>query len=183
MLNLLDTQASLLLAGWRSGALTDFFQLITAAGDKTGVVFVLGLVFVVAVYWRRWRPFVFITGGTVLAWLLRLGLKLFFLRGRPDNIEALVGATGYSFPSGHAIVSLVLFGLIALAVGETRLGRRHKTFIFSIAAIAIVLVGVSRVYLGVHFLSDVLGGWIFGFIILVLIHRQAGGRLVKSKHA
>jgi undecaprenyl-diphosphatase len=86
-------------------------------------------------------------------------LKLVFQRPRPEL--AFVHLETYSFPSGHAAVATATFTTLAFVVGR-RSGRRRAVVVAATATALIVLVGFSRLYLGVHYLSDVLAGWSFG---------------------
>jgi membrane-associated phospholipid phosphatase len=90
-------------------------------------------------------------------------LKDFFAQPRPFNLEpgvALTTARGYGLPSGHAQGSLVLWGSIA--------AWAKKKWLWALTAASVILIGFSRVYLGVHFPTDVLAGWIVGIVFLVL---------------
>lgn len=100
--------------------------------------------------------------------LLTTILKLFLRRARPvnDYVRNMLFKT-FSFPSGHAAGSLVSFGLAALVIGARWPELGATAFICSIALS--FLVGISRVYLGAHYASDVIGGWIVGAAGLVLI--------------
>ncbi|MFH9353356.1 phosphatase PAP2 family protein [Kitasatospora sp. NPDC017646] len=93
-----------------------------------------------------------------LGQLLRLGLVQFFARPRPPRPQWAADASGFSFPSGHSFTSAACAGLLALAVTRAR-----PTAARTAAALAVVFaaaVGLSRIYLGVHWPLDVLGGWL-----------------------
>lgn len=98
--------------------------------------------------------------GTAFGSLLEAILKRLFARPRPP----IVSADSYSFPSGHALCSMVFFGLLAWWAG--RADPKRLIFYRSLAAFIILLVGISRVYLGAHWPSDVMGGYFFGFCFL-----------------
>lgn len=88
-------------------------------------------------------------------------LKLVFMRPRPSFFAPLTAATGYSFPSGHTLNAVVLAGLLGLLAAQGR-SRRARVVIAVLVACSVGLVGLSRVYLGVHYPSDVLGSVLFG---------------------
>ena len=94
--------------------------------------------------------------------LLNAALKLFFGRERPEVVPHLVQVSNASYPSGHAMLSAVAYLTIAamLARGEKRLAPR--LYLLALAVVLVVLIGLSRLYLGVHWPSDVLGGWCLG---------------------
>ena len=97
-------------------------------------------------------------GGTVLSTLLKLG----FERPRPDLVSHLVDVTDMSFPSGHAMLSAVTYLTLGALLARTAARRRQKVFVVVAAILLTVLVGSSRVYLGVHWPTDVLAGWALG---------------------
>ncbi len=104
---------------------------------------------------RYWLAAVWLTvyGGMLLNWTL----KLVFQRARPAFAEPILTLTGYSFPSGHTMMATTLYGVLAVyLVSHTRSSGR-RALVITVASIMIALVGSSRIYLGAHYLSDVLG--------------------------
>ena len=100
--------------------------------------------------------------------LINPAIKPFFHRPRPDYaIEALAGQT-FSFPSGHAMAAIIGFGIVAFFRRgvEPKPARRH--FIVAITCVIVLAVGFSRLYLGVHYFTDVLGGFLVGAVWLLL---------------
>ena len=93
-------------------------------------------------------------------------LKIIIKRERP-NFLALVSESSYSFPSGHSMISILFFGSIIYLVNKYNI--KYKKTITILLSIFIILVGLSRLYLGVHFLTDVIGGYLCGFIALIII--------------
>lgn len=97
------------------------------------------------------------------AWGLNELLKASFARERPDVVPYLMGASDPSFPSGHTMVSAVLYPTMAQMLGRLVQARRVRFYLMVVAIGIAVLVGFSRLYLGVHYPSDVLGGLVAGF--------------------
>lgn len=91
-------------------------------------------------------------------------MKLIVKRPRPELFEHLEKVNGYSFPSGHALATFVIYGLAAYFLAESLPNRRR--LIFFITTVLLLLIGLSRLYLGVHWPSDVLGGWLIGTALL-----------------
>ncbi|WP_286743067.1 phosphatase PAP2 family protein [Aquabacterium sp. UBA2148] len=143
---------------WLQEAMRD----ITALGGPAVLALTVGAVWSYLVmagqHAMSWLALGSAVGGLAMA----SGLKVIFSQSRPDAIFHATVASGYSFPSGHtmmsAIVYLTLAALVARLVPRTRL-RLH---VMGTAALLTGLVGVSRVYLGVHWASDVLAGWAAG---------------------
>lgn len=89
-------------------------------------------------------------------------MKSMIARGRPDVSYRLVEASGMSFPSGHTMMSSVIYLTLAILVAKASRDVRFKLFVVGVAMTLATLVGLSRIYLGVHWFSDVLGGWVAG---------------------
>jgi membrane-associated phospholipid phosphatase len=125
-------------------------------------------------------------GQTLLLWLAAIGglalnilLKSYFSRPRPA-LEAAVYAGHYAFPSGHAMGSVVVYGTLAYLIVRGAPGRRALQALTILgAALVIILIGLSRIYLGVHYASDVLAGYLAGFAwadLCVLAYEVGRGR-------
>jgi undecaprenyl-diphosphatase len=91
-------------------------------------------------------------------------VKLVMHKARPPNMLIIV--SGYSFPSGHATMSVVLFGLIIYLILKHIKNRYYKLIMTSISSVMILLIGYSRIYLNVHWFSDVIGGYALGMFLL-----------------
>jgi undecaprenyl-diphosphatase len=135
---------------------------ITALGSAT----VLGLtVFAVAgflLFQGLWRRALFVTVASFGGWFINGALKQLFQRPRPDIVPHLREVMTMSFPSGHALQSAVVYltlGALSMHIAKRRLTR---LYCMSMAILATTLVGASRVYLGVHYPTDVLAGWLIG---------------------
>ncbi len=118
---------------------------------------------------KRKREAWFFFGGVAMSGLILLLFKSFFQRSRPDEIYALLVEHSHSFPSGHATLSVVFYGLIAYGLIRQTNKRARKELIGLGAILLIFTIGLSRVYLGVHWTSDVIGGWYLGSALLVFI--------------
>jgi undecaprenyl-diphosphatase len=148
----------------RSPGATVFFVTMTNIGGPAGVTVILAVVGIVLTVRRRWRWLVYVVvtagGGAVLD----LELKRYFARARPDVAEMLRTASGYSFPSGHAMVSAFGFGLLAYLAFRTIQSWAAKTAVIAFLYTLVAAVALSRVYLGVHWISDVFAGLTAGTV-------------------
>ncbi|MEN3977025.1 phosphatase PAP2 family protein [Emcibacter sp. SYSU 3D8] len=99
-----------------------------------------------------------VIGGSVLSKVM----KIAFGRERPDIVPHLMTETSLSFPSGHAMNSAILYLTLGALLARAQNGRRQQAYMFGVAALVAVVVGLSRVYLGVHWPTDVLAGWSVG---------------------
>lgn len=127
-------------------------------GDKADAVLVL----------------VTVGGGALINFLL----KLLFSRPRPSFIDMFYQEVGFSFPSGHAMLSVLFFGVLAYLIWRPLHTVRWRIAVVMAAAIIALFVGISRLVLGVHFLSDVLAGWAAGIVWLsaCITTREVGRR-------
>ncbi|BCJ91291.1 phosphatase PAP2 family protein [Terrihabitans soli] len=139
-----------------------FFLDITGLGSWTIVSIVtLAATGFLIMQKRRgtaWLLIAAVAGGTLLNNLL----KFFFERARPDLVAHAVETQTSSFPSGHAMMSAVAYLTLGALLARTQKRLAARLYIVAASVLVTVLVGVSRVYLGVHWPSDVLAGWCMG---------------------
>ncbi|MEP6990908.1 MAG: phosphatase PAP2 family protein [bacterium] len=126
------------------------------------------LVVIVTLAWKRdWRRAIALTiaagGGT----LLNYGLKTLFHRGRPEYASEFVHHPSWSFPSGHAMGSLIGYGFLAFLLLERTQRPMRRRLIVLATVVLVGAIGFSRMYLGVHYLSDVVGGYLAGMVWLL----------------
>ncbi|RUW17628.1 MULTISPECIES: phosphatase PAP2 family protein [unclassified Mesorhizobium] len=144
---------------WLEGAVRD----ITALGSTSVLVLITSTVIIYLLLIRRPATalfvFVAVAGGQVLSSLLKFEVD----RPRPDLVSHLVNETSFSFPSGHAMLSAITYLTLGSLAARFLPDRATKVFLLALAVLVTVLVGTSRVYLGVHWPSDVLAGWCAGF--------------------
>ncbi len=155
------------------------------SGVVTGLIVLLVTVFCAfAGHWRYAALMVACSVGTGIAmWIL----KDFYERPRPSVVTHLDPPGGLSFPSGHSMISAALYMTLAVLISRTLERRRLRVFVISAGALITLLIGVSRMYLGVHYPTDVLAGWTAGLIWALacgLIVRTLGKKgAVPTPHA
>ncbi len=141
---------------------------VTELGSTTAMM-VLAIILLLSELVAR-RPWSGITGAGTIG-LASLGNELakgLIARARPDLIQPIVVERGYSFPSGHAALSMVGYGVAALLVARSGAPRRVKVVAAFAAGCLVALIGISRVYLGAHFPTDVLAGWLAGGAVVLI---------------
>lgn len=143
---------------WVEEAMRD----LTALGSTSVLMFIVLSVYVYLLLAGKPKTalfiFVSIAGGQLLSSLLKLGVD----RPRPDLVSHLAEVYTLSFPSGHAMLSAVTYLTLGSLLARVLPGRLLKSYVLAVAVVATLLVGISRVYLGVHWPSDVLAGWCAG---------------------
>ena len=149
----------------RSDKLTVFWRLITHSGDRY-VVIILGIILLLIKSLREKYGVKFAI-ATLSSTALYQIMKYIFQRPRPDLALRLIEQGGYSFPSGHSMNCLVSYGiLIYLLLRYCENRRLAKLLSFGLGLLTI-LIGFSRVYVGVHYPTDIIGGWSLGIAVLV----------------
>ncbi|NTW28329.1 MAG: phosphatase PAP2 family protein [Coriobacteriia bacterium] len=158
-----DSSVTAAVHAWRTPELTRVFMLVTSIANGA-TMWLLVAVVSLGLYAFRHRAEAIALAGTVGAGALLGALaKNLYVRTRPPSGNALIALpTSYSFPSGHALASLLFFGMFGVLVGYAVKCGWPRVLTAVVAAVVIVLVGLSRVYLGVHWPSDVIASWLFG---------------------
>jgi len=147
--------------------LYNFALLVTELGSSYFLIpFTMIMGILLLLLYRDWLPALVFSGGTLISHLLNQFLKVVVARERPSiNIEA--NAEGYSFPSGHAMISLVCYGLLLYFLEQKLV---TKKVIFSVRIFfytLIIFIGLSRYIINVHYLTDVITGFIAGYMLLI----------------
>ncbi|SDN72902.1 undecaprenyl-diphosphatase [Paenibacillus sp. yr247] len=148
------------IQGLESPELTVFMKVFTFIGSGTMVV-ILSLSFILFIYFVLHHRlelifFIVVIAGTGLFNYL---LKLYFARQRPD-LHRLIQETSYSFPSGHSMEAFALYTSLAFLLWRHLSTRTGRSIIIMLCIGMILLIGISRIYLGVHYPSDVIGGYL-----------------------
>jgi len=138
------------------------FSVITFLGDALIISIGTGLLGFWLAKRKNWNKLIFLFSAVGGSALLNLVLKNVFHRTRPLFPQAFLVDTGYSFPSGHTMISLAFYGAVAYIALTYIKSRNWKILTVAGALVVSVLIGFSRLYLGVHYLTDVLAGWAAG---------------------
>ena len=143
---------------------TTIFKIITFLASAK---FVALLCFLILLFVKNKMIFIVIFINMLIMWILIGVLKNTFKRERP-NIKRLVNEKGYSYPSGHTMTGAIFYGFVIFLVMISNLILPLKWILTIVLTLLIFLVGYSRIYLGVHYLSDVIGAILFGTSYLLL---------------
>lgn len=143
---------------WFEGIMRDFTALGGVAVLTTVTVLVAGFLLLTRKRRAAWMVIISVLGGIALSHLLKWG----FGRPRPDLVPHATAVYSESFPSGHAMLSAVVYLTLGALLARTEGEVRVKIYLVSAAGFLTLLVGISRIYLGVHWPTDVLAGWAVG---------------------
>lgn len=160
----------------RSSGLSNIIIPVTYSGNVETVV-VIG---VILILWKTTRktygfPFAIVAISSSVTYKIIKGL---FKRPRPDVAVHLIKQGGYSFPSGHSMNCLVCYGFLIYLINRHCKNKKLAATLSVLLTIQIICIGLSRVYVGVHFPTDILGGWSLGIAFLtvaIIIYERIRG--------
>lgn len=165
-LEIYDNAITEYVISFRTPALNTFFKIITDLGDF--YAYLVGTI-IVGIYlfvkFRNWKYPLQLVGIIILSALSNVMLKRFIDRARP-SIEHLVSAEGLSYPSGHSMSAMAFYGFLIYLSFHIKMPKWLRGLLCFFFVLLILLIGLSRIYLGVHFPTDVAGGFIAGMIWL-----------------
>lgn len=155
---------------------TPIAKVITNFG---GAVFLIIVTVVLFIAIKNRKIGVSIFANLVIITALNQLIKAILQRPRPDELR-IVEASGYSFPSGHSMVSMAFYGYLIYLIYKYVKNKYIKCISIILLSILICLIGISRIYLGVHYTSDVLGGFLISISYLVIYTSATNKFLLKS---
>ena len=176
-----DDPASPIGPGW----LPDVARDVTSLGSVSVIVLILAVVTGFLLLSRKYAATVFVLAATCSGFALGAMLKGMYRRPRPEVVPHLMPAYHSSFPSGHSMMSAVVYLTLGALVARLVTRRALRFYVLGLAAALTGMVGASRVYLGVHYPSDVLAGWCAGLVwasLCWLVERrlQKGGAIERA---
>ena len=141
-----------------------FFIFFTRLGDIIPVTIIT--ICLLMIFNKEDR---YILGSSmIITLLINQGLKYIIQRPRPPLEERLISQSGYSYPSGHSMMAMCLYGVLIYLINTKLKSRKHKIILTIVLSIIILLIGVSRIYVRVHYPSDVLGAYLLTILILII---------------
>lgn len=154
----------IIVQNMRNDVLTSIFKVITNFGEAYCLILVATLS---AIFIKDKKIAFSIPINLMVITGLNLLLKNIVERPRPEGYR-LISETGYSFPSGHSMISAAFYGLIIYFIWKNVKDKKLKYISCALLEILIVLIGISRIYLGVHYASDVIGGFTISIVYLII---------------
>ena len=148
-----------------STALITIMKIITTLGSV--LVIITGII-CVGILSRSKKYFKIFALATLFGVIVNNIIKFIVRRPRPTNTMMFSSESSYSFPSGHSMMSMIFYGLIIYYVCKFIKNKKLKILLVGLLSSIIFFIGFSRIYLGVHYVTDVLGGFFFGIIYLVI---------------
>ncbi|WP_405565326.1 phosphatase PAP2 family protein [Polaribacter sp. Asnod6-C07] len=162
-----DTSVSNYITSFRSDLLTSYFKFVTDVGDALGYFVVVSLCSLLFyLFFKNWKYVLQLLSILILALSSNLILKQLINRQRP-TLEHLVTVKTLSYPSGHAMTAMAFYGFLIYLIVTFKINKFLKFGLITVFTILILSIGISRIYLGVHFPSDIVGGFVAGFIWVV----------------
>ncbi|QGQ44540.1 phosphatase PAP2 family protein [Metabacillus sediminilitoris] len=182
----LDTSIGKAVYSIHDLGMVSVLKWIGMLGSTTGIIIVLFLFMIIfAFITKSFVPPVILFSSVLIGNIGNKLLKALIERERPSFVDHM--EDGFSFPSGHVMVGLLLFGMIAYYLAGASHSKRMKQTIISSACILLLLIGLSRLLEGEHFITDVIGGFIAGGIFLLgmiaidkIVHTKISERKVQK---
>lgn len=163
-LTLFDDKIYQFIISFQNDTLTNIMKVITSFANPLTIVS-LCLASLLSLIWK-YKASIYLIIITIISTVFNFLTKNIVLRTRPDHLR-LIEETGYSFPSGHAMGSIAFYGFIIFLLSKSKINKYLKIFLSIIIGLTIFLIGISRIYVGVHYPSDIIGGFLLGYIILI----------------
>lgn len=149
-----------------SPVITGIVKAITHTGDAISVILIcLGLIIIPKTKIKFGLP---VSINVLVVEAINYTLKIIFSRERP-NILRLITETSPSFPSGHAMISSAMYTMLSICVFRNVKNKKVKYTLITIFCILPFIIGMTRVYLGVHYITDVIAGWLLGISITFIV--------------
>lgn len=161
---ILDANVYYTISLFKTDILTNIFKIITEFGDATILITICVTLLVIL---KNKKIGIAISLNLASVALLNQILKRIVQRPRPEGFR-LIQESGYSFPSGHSMASMAFYGLIIYFVFKYIKNKSIRNMICAVLSLLIILIGVSRIYLGVHYASDVIAGFLVSIAYLII---------------
>ncbi len=166
ILSTLDSAFYRLLMQIKCESVTNALKIVTILGN-TRFIILLNIIAIIIYFLLKNKKIFLITIHSILSPIVNNILKYLFKRPRPDETLRLITESNYSFPSGHAMISVFFYFTLIILINRSNI--RHRKAFITVLLLIILLIGISRVYLGVHYISDVVGGYLIALSIIIIL--------------
>lgn len=160
----IDQSVQSFIISIRNDRLTSIFIIITNLGSAYALLAISALLILIK---KNKKCPLFIIINLITIFITNQIFKLIIRRDRPTEIF-LVNVSGYSYPSGHMVVSSAFYFFIMFLINKHINNRIVKVFIFIFTVLLVLLIGFSRIYLGVHYMTDIIGGLLLAIVYLMM---------------
>ena len=150
---------------FKSSFMTNFFKFITFLASPIFLIILSILLFFI---FKNKKFGLLSLVNLAFITLLNQVLKILFSRERPFDLM-LIDESGYSFPSGHAMVSAAFYGVLIYLIWQTKIDKTYKKLLTLLLVLVIILIGISRIYLGVHYASDIIAGFAISVSYIIIM--------------
>ena len=164
----LDNKIYNFIISFKSDFNTYFFKIITFLCSIKFIT-LMCITSILLTLIKKDKSYLLIILVSIVSSVVNLIIKNIIRRDRPDKINWLITESNFSFPSGHSMMATIFYGFLAYLLYKSNLNRNVKIIILIMMLFLILLIGISRIYLGVHYTSDVIGGFLWGSTLLILI--------------
>lgn len=151
------------IIGFRSNPLDLVLKTITRLGDTV----VIMIIVIVTLMFLNKRNRIILGSTTILTVTFNQAIKHILRRPRPEHLR-LIKQGGFSYPSGHSMIAICVYGIMIYLINKNIKNKKIKIMLSILLTILILTIGISRIYVGVHYPSDVLGGFLLAGAILIL---------------
>lgn len=172
----LDNSIYNIIISSKSDVMTMFMTIITMMCNTE---FIIVATLLLVLFIKNKKMGGMIASNVVLCSVINTIIKHIFLRPRPVGIK-LIEQGGYSFPSGHSMMAVAFYGLLIYIIWNTKWRNVWKIFTTTLLVILILLIGISRIYVGVHFASDVIAGLSISLSYLIIFIELIYKRVIKK---
>ncbi|MEG0829512.1 MAG: phosphatase PAP2 family protein [Anaerovoracaceae bacterium] len=149
----------------RNDVATGIMKPLTFTGNWQFIVCICLLLLIIPMTRKNYG--IPVAMAAVFISLFNKGIKYIFQRPRPDEAVHLIEESGFSFTSGHAITSMLVYGLLIYLIRRQMVNKTLANVLTVVLCVPLIGIGLSRIYLGVHFPTDVFGGWVLGLATLM----------------
>lgn len=164
----LDNKIYNFIISFKSDFNTYFFKIITFLCSIKFIT-LMCITSILLTLIKKDKSYLLIILVSIVSSVVNLIIKNIIRRDRPDKSNWLITESNFSFPSGHSMMATIFYGFLAYLLYKSNLNRNVKIIILIMMLFLILLIGISRIYLGVHYTSDVIGGFLWGSTLLILI--------------